>query len=89
MMVYIFNAPYRQHMHVNVNEYNLLVEIQTLCYSAVVYEEDEQIKHRWLPGPRTAAEGSPVWKRKGSETLQLVQDEECMYFQNRMNTSPA
>ncbi len=50
-----------------INEYNLLVEIQTLCYSAVVYEEDEQInvhfgppKHRWLPGPRTAAEGGPV-----------------------------
>ncbi len=46
-----------------VNEYNLLVEIQMLCF---VCEEDEQRSlwpsqiSSWLPGPRTAAEGGPV-----------------------------
>ncbi len=73
MMVYIFNAPYRQYVHVNVNELQFASGIQTLRYSAVelfVYVEDEQINvHFGSPKHRhgcqalacTAAEGSPVW----------------------------
>ena len=53
-------------MHGQYNEYNLLVKIQTLHYSAVelvfVYERSlwPSQTSSWLPGPRTAAEGGPV-----------------------------